>query len=143
MRDRPILISIVATFLFGATAIAAIVGISLITPGTLLDRIWKLNEPVHAEFQAFGSTAGAPLLLLGIVTGATAAGLLRGEPWARRVAIAVFAVNALGDGVTVFIRRDLLKSGLGALIAAAFLLALYRPNVISFFAAQAPQQNRP
>jgi len=40
----------VAAFLFVATVIAAVVGISLLFPNRLMDRLWELNKPGAALF---------------------------------------------------------------------------------------------
>ena len=72
-------------------------------------------------------------MIVGVATAVAAAGLLRGNRWAWQLAIIVFAMNGLGDVVSLFITRDLLKSGSGVLIAALFLTGLLRRNVRLFF----------
>ncbi len=126
--------SIVAAFLFAATAIAAVVGASLLFPGTIMDQIWELNRPAYAAFHVLGKASGALMLLLGIATAFAGTGLLRRAKWAWWIAIILFAVNGLGDAVTLLTsRRDLLKSASGAVIAAIFLVSLLRPSVTAFF----------
>jgi hypothetical protein len=73
----------VAAFLFAATAIAAVVGFSLIWPNALLDRLWELNKPGAAAFRALGGRiSGTALLLLGAGTLAAGIGLLERKRWA-------------------------------------------------------------
>ena len=130
---RPKIVFVVALFLMAATLISAAVAISLLFPGTFLDRMWNLNRPAYAAFQVLGRASGALMVLVGLVTTAAATGLLRGNGWAWRLAIAIFAVNGLGDVVDLFLNRDLLKSGSGVLIAALFLAMLLRRNVEVYF----------
>jgi hypothetical protein len=54
MEQRPRTVPMVAAFLFAATAIAAVAGVSLLWPNALLDRLWELNKPGAAAFRAFG-----------------------------------------------------------------------------------------
>jgi hypothetical protein len=133
MRARPVSISVIGVFLLAATVIAGLVGTSLLFPGTFLDRIWELNKPAYKGFQAVGKISGLLLLLVGLCTGYAGAGLFKGQNRARRLAIALFAVNGLGDVVNFLRPAERLKSAAGALIAATFIFYLLRPNVIAFF----------
>jgi hypothetical protein len=65
---RPISVSVIAAFLLAATFIAALVGTSLLFPGTFLHRIWELNKPAYAPFNGPGRISGLLLLLLGVCT---------------------------------------------------------------------------
>lgn len=136
MRTRPIAISVIAAFLFAATLVSAIVGTSLLIPGTFLDRIWEVNKPAYAGFEALGRASGLLLLLLGIYTAFAGAGLIKGRKWGRWLAIALFVVNGVGDVVNLLRTRDWLKSGAGVLIAATFLFCLFRSRATAFFESQ-------
>lgn len=131
---RPVAVPVVATFLWAATAIAALVGTSLLIFGTLPDRIWSLNPPARIAFSAHTRISGALLLLVGTATTAAAAGLMRGRRWAWLLALAIFSLNGLGDLITVLFKQDWIKGGSGLLIAGIFLLLLLRPSVRAFFA---------
>ncbi len=130
---RPIALAIVAAFLWVATGIAVIVGISLLFPGTPLDRMWVLNRPAYAAFQSMGRLSGIFLLLLGSVTAAGARGLLQRRRWAWWLVIGIFVVNGIGDLVGLFVTRDVIRSGSGALVAAAFLSCLMTHEVRRYF----------
>jgi len=133
LQNRPKAVFVVAVFLFAATVMAAVAGTSLLFPETFLDRIWELNPQAHAGFKPLGRASGLLLLMLGVATGAAAAGLLRARRWAWLLAIAVFTLNGLGDFISLLIGGDLVKSGSGVLIAAIFLATLLRPRVAIFF----------
>jgi uncharacterized membrane protein (DUF2068 family) len=130
---RPTTVPIVATFLFAATGIAAVVGTSLIFPNTLLDRIWELNRPGAVAFHALGRISGVLLFALGIGTAAAAIGLLHGRKWAWWFAIALFAIDACGDVVALFATGDSLRSAFGIAVSATFLYFLTRPRVKEYF----------
>jgi hypothetical protein len=80
-QSRPKTISIVAAFLFFATAIASIVGVSLLFPNRQLDLLWKLNPEGAVLFHSIGPASGVFLLALGAGTFVAARGLLAGRRW--------------------------------------------------------------
>lgn len=126
-------ITIIASFLLAATFIAALVGTSLLFPGTLLDRIWELNRPAYAAFEALGRVAGLLLLVVGVCTAYAGRGLLKGQNGARWLAIGLFAVNGVGDVMNLLRPGERAKSAAGVLIAATFLFYLLRPRVAAYF----------
>lgn len=133
MEKRPAAVPVVAGFLFAAAAIAAVVGCSLLFPGTLLDRLWALNKPGEAAFRALGRISGVLLLLLCAVTLAAALGLLLRRKWAWWLAVVLFAMNAAGDAVGFAVTGDWLRGASGILIASIFLYALTRHPVRRYF----------
>jgi cytochrome c biogenesis protein CcdA len=132
-QARPKTVPIVAIFLFVATAIAAVVGTSLLFPNSLLDRLWDLNRPAAVVFQALGRIAGVLLLVLGLGIAAAATGLLHRRRWDWLFAIALFAIDGAGDVLALFATGDLLRSALGVSVSATFLYSLTRPHVRKYF----------
>ena len=126
MDQRPAAIPIVAAFLFAATAIAVIVGVSLLFPNPWLDQLWTLNKPAEAGFRAFGRISGVLLMLLGAGTFACAVGLLLRKSWAWWFAVVLFAINGTGDAVSLAVTGDWLRSAAGVAICSAFLYSLIR-----------------
>ena len=122
-----------ASFLFATTAVAAIVGTSLIFPNPLLDRLWGLNRPAFPLFHALDRTAGVLLLALGVGTAAAARGLLSRKVWAWWFAVVLFAINGAGDVVSLVATGDLFRTVVGVTVAAAFLYLLTRPHVRRYF----------
>ena len=123
----------IAAFLFAATAVALIVALSLIFPGSWLDRIWELNRHARAGFEFFGKSSVVVLAFLALCTSAAAVGLLRGRKRAWWLAVTLFAANGVGDLVNLFITRKLFKAGTGVLVALAFLWCLFRPRMAAYF----------
>jgi len=123
----------VAVFLFAASAVAVVVGISLLFPNALLERLWELNKPAGASFRALGWIAATLLLVLGAGTSAAAIGLLQRRRWAWWFAMALFAVNGSGDVVSFVANRDWLRSASGVVIACTFAYCLNRRSVRRYF----------
>jgi hypothetical protein len=135
-RYRPGTILIVAAFLFFATVIASVVGVSLLFPNRLLDRLWKLNPEGAIVFHSIGPISGVFLLVLAVGTFACARGLLSGRRWAWWFSVALFAIDAAGNVVSFFLIHDALRSGTGAIISSAFLIALCGRTVRHYFLRQ-------
>ena len=133
MEQRPKTVPIVAGFLFFATAIAAVVGISLLFPNRLLDRLWELNKPGAALFHAMGRVSGVLLLALGAGTFAAGLGLLKRQLWAWWFAVMLFAVDACGDVVSFFTTGDALRSATGVAVSFVFLYCLGQSSVRQYF----------
>jgi uncharacterized membrane protein (DUF2068 family) len=130
---QPLSVTVLAGFLFLATAIAAVVGISLLFPNPLLDWIWELNKPGASLFHSVGRISGVFLLALGIGTLAAGFGLLRGRQWAWWFAVVLFAIDASGNVVSWFLIHDALRTAAGLLVSTAILCLLAGRNVRSYF----------
>ncbi len=121
--------TVVAAFLFFATAMAAMVGLSLWFPNRLMDRMWELNEPAAPLFRQSPRFFGSLLLLLAAGTSAAGKGLLLGRKWAWRCAVGLFIVNGCGDLVSFAVTGDAWRSAAGVAAAGVFLYLLMRPEV--------------
>lgn len=135
-QSRPRTIPIVSAFLFAATVIATVVGVSLLFPNRLLDRLWKLNPEGAALFHSIGPASGVFLLALAVGTFAAARGLLGGRRWAWWFSAVLFAIDGGGNIVSYFLIHDALRTATGAIISSAFLVALCRPRVRHYFRRQ-------
>ena len=139
----PTAVRTIAIVLFLATAMSFLTGSSLLFPNVGWHRLWELNPAAYAfvarnQLQAI---AGALLLALGIVTAIAGAGLLRGRRWAWWIAVAVFAINGLGDLLTMVVHRDVVKGGSGVLIASIFLFLLMHSGTRGYFGKCALDMN--
>jgi lysylphosphatidylglycerol synthetase-like protein (DUF2156 family) len=133
MRSRPKTVSIIAAFLFGATVIAVVVGISLLFPNRLLDRLWQLNPAGAVFFHFIGPVSGVFLIALGAAMFSAARGLLRGRRWAWWFAAVLFTVETCSDVVTYFLVHDALRSITGFVISFGFLCFLCSRSVRDYF----------
>jgi len=124
---------VIAAILSLAAVIATVTGISLLFPNPIWDRMWNLNRPAYVAFAGLGRLSGALLLTLAVVALATALGLLAGKKWSWRAAVVLFAVNGLGDLITLIVAHDLARSGSGVLVASLFLYLLTRADTRRYF----------
>jgi hypothetical protein len=125
-------ITAVGVFLFFGATMASIAGTTLTWPGTFLDRLWVLNPTGHQQIATFAKPAGILFLLLAAVLAMAGTGWFKHRLWGWRLAVAVIAVQVLGDLVNFF-KGDYSRGGVGFSIATALLFYLLRPVVRAVF----------
>jgi hypothetical protein len=130
---RPRSVTVISGFLFFATAVAVVVGVSLLFPNPLLDQLWKLNPEGAVLFHSIGRISGLFLLALGGGTLGAGFGLLHRRAWAWWFAVVLFAINAAGDVMSYFIVYDALRAGMGVGVSSLFLVLLLQRNVRGYF----------
>ena len=118
---------------FGAT-MAAYAAITLLKPGTVLDRLWALNKTGHAQLAPLGKGVGLGFCLLSVALCAASVGWFRRRYWGWLLGTTIIAINAAGDLVNLVI-WDRLKGSLGVAIAGLLLSYMIRPNVRNYFTA--------
>lgn len=123
----------VGIFLFFGATVASLAAITLLWRGTYFDRIWGLNPTAYTPLAPLGRGVGVLFLLLGLALAAAGIGWFRRHLWGWRLAVAIIAIQIVGD-VTNCIRGDWLHGGIGVVIAGALLLFLLRPTVKNAFA---------
>jgi hypothetical protein len=124
----------VGIFLFFGAIMACLAGTTLVWRGTVLDRMWAINAPAYRQLAPFGKTVGIPLLLLGATMAVAGTAWFKRHVWGRRLAVAIIATQVFGDLVNAFM-GDLVRGGVGFVIAGALLLYLLRPQVRCAFAS--------
>ncbi len=112
---------------FGAT-MACLAGATLLWPGTLLDPIWKLNPSAYRQLAPIGRLMGAAFLVLASALAIAAAGWFRRRVWGWRLAVAIIAIQLMGDAINC-IRGDWFGGGVGVVIAGALLAYLLSSKV--------------
>jgi hypothetical protein len=130
---RPKTVLIVASFLFLAGGIASVVGIGLLFPGPLPDRLWQLNPEGAVFFRSIGPISGVFLLALAVGTFSAARGLLHGQRWAWWFAAGLFSIDLCGDIVSYFFIHDPLRTVSGAIISSTFLYFVCRAGMRNYF----------
>jgi hypothetical protein len=63
-RDRALTPLVTGTFFAVATAITAVVGISLLWPGSALDAMWRIKPEEHEQLLRAGNLAAVGFLAL-------------------------------------------------------------------------------
>jgi hypothetical protein len=127
-------ITAMGIFLFLGATMASLAGVTLIWRGTILDRMWAINAPAYRQLAPFGKTVGIPLLLLGATMAVVGTAWFKRRVWGWRLAVAIIATQVFGDLVNAFM-GDLVRGGVGFVIAGALLVYLLRPQVRCAFAS--------
>ena len=127
-------ITAMGIFLFLGATMASLAGVTLIWRGTILDRMWAINAPAYRQLAPFGKTVGIPLLLLGATMAVVGTAWFKRRVWGWRLAVAIIATQVFGDLVNAFM-GDLVRGGVGFVIAGALLVYLLRPQVRCTFAS--------
>ena len=126
-------IAIGAFFVFGAT-MAAYAAVTLLKPGTVLDRLWALNKTGNAQLAALGKGAGVGFLALSALLCVTSCGWFRRRSWGWLLGVTIIAINAGGDLVNLATGEHL-KGAVGVAIAGLLLLYMTRSGVRDYFGA--------
>jgi hypothetical protein len=111
---------------------ASLAAITLIFPGTLLDRAWRLNPVAYSQLAPLGAPIGVAFLLLAAALGVAAIGWSRRRRWGWALAVAIVTVQVVGD-FTNLLRGDVLKGAVGVAIASGLLFFMTRPEVRAAF----------
>jgi hypothetical protein len=111
-------------FAFGAS-MCVLTLLLLLSPGTPLDSLWRLNPEAHSVFQSFGKASMLLMLIVGIACALAAIGLWRGSWWGAWLALIILSLNILGDLLNTFVRHDL-RALIGLPIGGAMIIYLLR-----------------
>ncbi len=131
-HDRPRgFVAIGVFFVFGAT-MAAYAAFTQLKPGTMLDRLWVLNKPGHAQLASLGKSAGLGFVALSASMCAGAVGWFRHRYWGWILGTTIVAINAAGDLINVA-RGEWLKGAVGVAIAGLLLFYVTRSGVRDHF----------
>ena len=100
--------TILLIIFFAAGALICLVTmLALAFPGSFLESIWQLKPEARVQFLEIGRGAAiAVMAVVGVACGSAAIGLARNAEWGRRLAIAVLAVNLIGDSLNALLRHD-------------------------------------
>jgi hypothetical protein len=112
---------------------ASLAATTLLWRGTALDRIWALNHIAYEQLAPLGGVVGIMFLVLGVALTTAGIGWFRRRLWGWKLAVAIIVTQVLGDVVNC-LRGDLLRGGIGVIIAGALLLFLLQPKVKATFA---------
>jgi hypothetical protein len=118
----------IGVFFFFGAIMASLAAVTLLWPGTSLDRVWALNPRAHAQLAPFGRAIGIPFLLLAAALVAAGIGWFRRRLWGWRLAVAIIATQILGDVMNCFM-GDWQRGGVGVVIAGALLFVILRPQL--------------
>jgi hypothetical protein len=132
LHPRPTGWLAIGIFLLAGAALATIAGITLILPGTPLDRMWALNKAGHAGLASLGKSVGFLFPVLGLALATAGTGWLKRRYWGWFLAVLLIGGNALGDAIRLA-SGDWIGGAVGVILAGSLLLYMTRPSVRTFF----------
>ncbi len=134
---RPRGVAALGVFFACGTLATGLAAISLLTPGGLLEPMWRLNPRGHAGLVALGHWA--PVVLGGacVACACAAYGFAKGRPWGYRLGICLLLVNLAGDLTNVFLGTEP-RAIVGVPAVAILLWYLSSRSVRAFFWPASP-----
>lgn len=111
-----------------ATAIATLAGLSLLFPSAGLEWLWSFKRAEYLQMRALGPVVGAGFLALAVLLALASWGSFQRKRWGWALAVAIIAVNALGDSARLLMGR-IVEGLTGLIIAGAILWWLGTPAV--------------
>ena len=122
----------IGIFFYFAMTMALYAAVTLLHPGTALDRLWLLNPGAHRDLLPFRKPAGLMFLVIAAIAAIGGFSWFRRRMWGWRLAVFGICTQCLGDCVNL-IRGDFLRGGMGLLIAGALLIYLLSGKIRSNF----------
>ena len=122
----------VGVFLCFGAAMAALAALSLLWPGTPLDRAWILNPMAHSQLFARRLIFGPMFVLLSFALTCAALGWFQRRRWGWRLAVTIIGIQVAGD-LGIILRGDWLRGTIGVLLAGALLVYMRRPALRNLF----------
>ena len=116
---------------------ASLAGATLVCTGTFLDRIWALNPTAYMQLAPLRRFVGPIFLLLAVALGAAGVGWFLRRLWGWRLAVAIIAIQLIGDLMNV-VRGDFVRGPIGFVLAGALLVYLLRREVKGTFLTDGP-----
>src|ERR671925_1305480 len=84
-------------FFFLGALMATFAAITLLKPGTMLDRAWVLNPSAHDQLAPLGRLIGVPFVILAMVLFLAGLGWFKRRRWGWLLGVSVIVVNLIGD----------------------------------------------
>jgi uncharacterized membrane protein (DUF2068 family) len=94
--------------------------------------MWTLNAPAYEQLAPLGRTIGIPFLVFSATLVITAVGWLRRRRWGWYLGVAIIAIQLAGDLMNLFLGQ-LVRGGVGVIIAGLLLVYMLRPQVRAAF----------
>ena len=114
-------ITAVGVFLIFATAMATLAAVTLIHPGTPLDRAWSLNPQAYRQMSPLAPSIGIAFLLLAASLGVATVGWLHRTWWGWLMTVAILITQFLGDGFNL-LHGNYLRGRIGVLLAGGLIV---------------------
>lgn len=134
MSTRPWGVFLIAIFFAVATMILLGVGLALLLPGSAMETVWRAYPARRAILMPYRAWLAPVFLALAAAMGAASIGGFLQRKWGWWLAVAIFAVNGLGDAGQIALGHWA-EGAIGVLAAGAILFYLLRPGVRAAYRA--------
>ena len=131
-EPRPPGITALAVFFALGALISFTSAVSLLTPGSRLEPLWRLNPRAREAFERMGPASVVLLAAVAAACACAAVGLWSGRPWGHRVAAGLLVVNLLGDVLNVALGVEP-RAVVGVPVGVALLMVLASRRVRGYF----------
>ena len=131
-QNRPRGITALSIFFAAGALISFTASISLLFPAIFLEPMWRLNPRARIGLDSIGWWSILLLLSVSISCFAAAVGLWRAMRWGHRFAVALIAMNLIGDVANTLLGTEP-RAIIGIPIAAVVLWYLLSKRVRLFF----------
>ncbi len=118
-------------FFFFGSVMATYAAVTLLKPGTFLDRAWDLNRAGHAGLSSMGRAIGIPFLILAAALFLAGMGWFQRKHWGWFLGTGIIASNLLADLIHLLLGDW--KSLVGVVIAGLLLFYMTRNRVRTYF----------
>ena len=135
-KIRPVGITVLSIFFVFGAAMSFIAGVALLFPGSFLEPMWRINPRAREGFAGMGAWAVVLMFAVCAACAAAAVGLWRGASWGYWLALALLAVNLLGDVANVVTGTEP-RAAVGIPIVSAIIAFMATRRVRRFFARAA------
>jgi len=115
-----------------AAAITTVTGISLLSPGTTLDAMWRIKPTEHDQLLSVGASAFVGFFILAALMGMTSVGSFLRRRWAWWLAMSIFVMNGLGDAVRMVLGAPI-EGAVGVAVVTLILFWMSRRGVRDMF----------
>ena len=125
-------LTILAAFFAFGSLMALLASLGLLLPGGVLEPMWRLNPDAHRALTQLGAWGMLLMAAVAIACALAAIGLWIQAQWGRRLAVAILAINLLGDVMNAVTRGDL-RTLIGVPIGGAMIFYLRRARTRAQF----------
>jgi hypothetical protein len=130
--DRPAGITALACLFAVGVLASGLSAISLLSPGGVLEPIWKLNPRARVSFSRMGVWAPLLLAVVCVACAACAYGFFAGKRWAYPLGVVGLLINLAGDVVNAALGIEP-RAAVGVPVVALILWYLSSRQVREFF----------
>ncbi len=118
-------------FFFFGSVMATYAAVTLLKPGTFLDRAWQLNPAAHTQLSTLGRMLGLPFLVLAAALLLAGVGWFKRRRWGWLLGTAIIALSLAGDLIHLSMGDS--KSAVGVVIAGLLLVYMTRRATRRYF----------